>query len=560
MRTKIFCGLFFFFLVVSMPIVGHGNTNTREYCEQLIESVKQEYSQKNFAKCIELLTEVKDLAKTNKWPDIEAQALNNLGVLYQRISDYDKAMECYLAVYKMIGDRQEEKHRKAIVLNNIAGLYATDKEFNKATDYYQKALLISRQVKDTISMMHILNNLGAIANETNNTDLAIQHANSSLDLSQNIPTDRMINSLEIKANALYLRREYDAAGKLALSTFQQMQIYEIDYPYTVSLILLISKIFQEQGKGQEAIFFVKKALDYSSNLKDFIDIYEQMAILYQKNHFSDLALAYKDSVSILKDSLHKINAFDNIENGRIRFELLNSEKELAENKAKQKVERMLFIVVVISIFILALIFIWVLRIQSIRSKQWKIIIEKEQQITKLELETEKNQKMIIEQRLKEKETASLLEQERLHNEINIKNKQLTAKILSQTNNNELIKNLIKELIEASASKENPMLDAIIRKLKMQLNNSLEWDSFLTYFEQINPTLLESLQRIHPNLPVNNMQLLSCIYLNLDTKKIAYLLNISSEACRKKKQRLANKMNIPVAELSDYIAKIAKASL
>jgi tetratricopeptide (TPR) repeat protein len=543
MKPKIFYILIFFLGITSISFTTYGNT--KEYCEKFFDSVKVEYSQKNYTKCIELLTEIKTLSETNNWNDLKIKSLNNLGVIYQHISDFEKAMEYYLEAYRAIGDNPDEKRIEGIVLNNIAGLYATDKQYDKATDYFQKALVISQQAKDTAGMMHIMNNLGSIANETNDMDLAIQYANSSLKLSQNILTDRTINAQQIKATALYQKNDYAAAEKLALGAFQQIQEYNIEYQYTISLILLITKIYQEQNKGNQALAFVRKAMDYTPSLKDLIDIYEQMAILYQKNHYSDLALTYKDSVILLKDSLHKINAVDNIENSRIRFELLNSEKELSENKAKQKMERRFFIFLFIGIFIFAVVLVWIFRIQSIRNKQKKIIAE-------LELKEEKNEKLLLGQQLKEQETLALLEQEKLNNEIDAKNSQLTAKILSHSNRHEWIKEILQSFSEIPDKSKNSALEAIIRKLKLELSDSAEWDNFLMHFEQMNPLLLSSLRNTHPNLTANDIQLLSCIYLNLDTKKIAYLLNVSTEAYQKRKERLAAKMEVKVTDLYNYL--------
>jgi len=67
-----------------------------------------------------------------------------------------------------------------------------------------------------------------------------------------------------------------------------------------------------------------------------------------------------------------------------------------------------------------------------------------------------------------------------------------------------------------------------------------------------PSLLVFLKNSYPNLTINDIQLLTCIYLELDTPKIAHLLNISTEACRKKKQRLASKMKMQVSDIHDYL--------
>ena len=545
-KSKVFRVLFFVFLVAGTPFISWGSTITKEYCQTLIDSAINEHSKKNYAKSIEILIKTKDFAEANGWISIKIKSLHWLGFICHRASDYKKAMDYYMEAYQLVLNEPDMKTSEAKILNNIAGLYSIDKKYDMAIEYYQKALLICQYINNTTVMASIFNNLGIIANELNNMDLAIQYTDSTLKISQDIPFDRKTHAQQIKAQALYQKQEYIAAEKLALEAFQQIQNYEKEYQQIVPFILLITKIYQGQNKNEEALVFVKKSLEYNPNLQDIIEIYEQMAILYQKNQLPDLALAYKDSVIVLKDSLHKINAFIDSENSYIRIELLNSEKELSENKAKQKAERLLFLVVVIAIFILAMIFIWILRIQSIRNRQRK-------QITELELQQEKSRKLIVEQELKEKETLALLKQEQLNNEIEIKNKQLTARILFQTNRTELIRKLIEAFSNTSFEKKNPILESIIQELRLQLKDSTDANNFFTQLEQVNPSLFLLIKEKHPTLSMDDIQLLSYIYLhNTDTKKIAALLNISVSACQKRKERLAGKMDIRTIDIFNYL--------
>ncbi|PKP15743.1 MAG: hypothetical protein CVU07_09125, partial [Bacteroidetes bacterium HGW-Bacteroidetes-23] len=61
---------------------------------------------------------------------------------------------------------------------------------------------------------------------------------------------------------------------------------------------------------------------------------------------------------------------------------------------------------------------------------------------------------------------------------------------------------------------------------------------------------------HPDLNANEIRFLSFIYLNLNTKEIASLLNISPESCRKRKERLLKKLNLEAdVSLYAYLSKI-----
>ena len=602
-KSKVFRVLFFIFFVAGTPFISWGSTITKEYCQTLIDSARKEYSQKNYTKSIEIFIKTKDFAEKNGWIDIKVKSLLGLGAICHRASDYKKALDYYMEAYKLVLNEPNMKTDEAKILSNIAGLYAIDDKYDMATDYYQKALLISRQIKDTTIMADLFNNLGIVANNLNNMNLAIQYADSISKLSQDIRF--IIHAQQIKAQALYQKKEYNVAEKLALEAFRQVQVYESDYQPTISLILLITEIYQAQGREAEALLFIQNTLNYKPNLKEIIEIYEQMAILYQKNQLPDLALTYKDSVIILKDSFYVINAFIDIENSRIRIELLNSEKELSENKAKQKAERILLISILFFILILAIALVWIFRLKTIKNNQQKIIeLEKEkseklllaQQLKEQEtlilleqersnnerneklileqklkeketmtlleqarLNNERNEKLILEQKLKEKETMTLLEQERFNSEIELKNSQLMAKTLFQSNRNKLIEEIIHMLSQISGYSRNPALGSIVRKLQMQLNNSEELEGFLSNFQQINPTIFSLLRSRHSDLSVDDIRLLSYIYLYSDMKKVASLLNISIEAAQKRKERLAIKMEVKTIDLYNYLLEIMHTS-
>ena len=259
---------------------------------------------------------------------------------------------------------------------------------------------------------------------------------------------------------------------------------------------------------------------------------------------------------IVKDSLVKINEMDRIVNNQIRVDLLNSDKKLIENQLKQQTDRRFFVFLIVTIFVLACVIIWILRIGSVRNKQEKEISENKRRIAELELDKEKNRQKLLEQQLKEQETMSLLEEERLNNEIETKNRQLTAKVLFQSNRNKLIDDILGVFLKTPELMENPSIQSLCHQLKMERQESIN-NGFLVYFEQLNPAFLLALKEKHPDLTPNDIRMLSYVYLNLSTKEIANLLNIVPDSLKKKKQRLAGKLGIDTTELYNYLTSIVK---
>ncbi len=584
-RRSVATILLLFFMLFTYG-TGYESSNTREYCQRLLDSAKQERTRENFAKYIEISTEAKKLAETNNWTDLKAKALNSLAVAYQLMADYENAIKYYLEAYQIIIKESSEEYKleELKILNNISALYFLNKDFDKAKEYVNKAYQEAIQLQDSLKTGIYAANLASLANKTGELKEAEQYLNIAVTMLKNKEKDLDYLLKSVRMETLYLEGEYNKAEELALNI---LHLKNLENDFKVETLLYLSRIYQQEKEYPKAIRVAKEALAGCSKLPLTLEIYEHLSKLYLDINDPYSSVRYLDSLIIAKDSLAKIMEENNIMANQVKFELLGSEKLLAENKAKQKAERILFIFVLVFMLILTAILIWMFRIRSAKTKQQKIIMEKEQLITKLELEKEKSRKMILEQQLKEQETSALLEQEksdnerkeklllerklkeqevfalleqeRLNNEIDAKNKQLTAEFMIQSSKKTLIDDITAQLCDISPHVKSPLVDSMIRQLKIQSKELIGYDGFLIYFEKINPVFLSSLREKHPNLTVNEIRFLSYIYLDLEMKEIASLMNISLEGCRKKKQRLAIKMELETTELYTYLINLSNDS-
>ena len=570
-NRKIFYLLFLFFYTANISLTAYGSSNTKEYCQNLLDSARKEYIAGNYAKTLEYSSEANILAKANSLIDIQMTALNNIGIVYTQMLDYTKAIDCFLEGYTL-AVKENNRTLEMRFLNNIGTVYSADKKTLKANEYIERAYKLALQQKDSASFAIYTSNLGVLANQMGNLDLAKQYLDLSLPLLISLSEDTtfIMNTKLSKAENLYLRGENEKAEELLLKTMEE--IPEKHIRSKAECLILLSKVYQKDRLYSKAIEYAHKSLLCDPGIEIKIHIYEQLADLYLENNEPLLTVLYKDSIIIAKDSLGELNNQTQLLNSQIRFELFESEKQLAENKAKQKAERLLFAVIIVFVFIMAIVFIWISRVQSARNKQRKIIAENKQKITELELRQEKNEKLLLEQQLKEQETLTLLEQERLNNEklmlaqqlkeqeleqekLNSENKQLAAKVLIQSNRNGLIEEIIQRLSKIPTQSEDSQLQHVIRQLKTQLKESTEWDNSMTYLKQVNPSFLSSLKQKHPDLSVSDIRFLSYLFLNFNTREIADLLNMSLESCQKKRQRLAGKIGVKASELYSYLLTI-----
>ena len=120
-----------------------------------------------------------------------------------------------------------------------------------------------------------------------------------------------------------------------------------------------------------------------------------------------------------------------------------------------------------------------------------------------------------------------------------------SKAMIMANRNDLIYKIIDTISQTESIKKsnNSALKESIKQLQQMLDNNEEWEHFSTYFEQRNETFINALKEQCPELSAQEIRFLSLIYLNLSTKEIALLLNITPEYCKKKKQLIAKKMGL-----------------
>jgi DNA-binding CsgD family transcriptional regulator len=83
----------------------------------------------------------------------------------------------------------------------------------------------------------------------------------------------------------------------------------------------------------------------------------------------------------------------------------------------------------------------------------------------------------------------------------------------------------------------------------------EWENFSKHFDKVQSDFLVDIKEIHPNLTGNELKLCAYLRMNLSTKEIAQLMNISARGIEISRYRLRKKLQI-TSEMSlfDYLVK------
>jgi len=543
----------FFSILLSFLFITPSKANTIEKCDSLIAAGVDALNNNQYIKSLELLTQARTLAEKNRLHKQRFLAINNIGANYYRLLEYGEALNYYIEAYSIALKELDPKY-EMIVLNNIAILYSKENNYDKAKEYFKKAYDIAKQNKDDVKIGLYAMNLGNLANEQEDSKLARLYFNEALPLlesQQQFHIFAKVGIIQCDLNEGKAAKARQEALHLLENT-KDLSFYEAD----ISLTTVIAKSYIKDNLLNEATVYANLLLKKNPNIETKITAFGLLSEINFKKKAYDLAFDFKDSIIASKSKLNEIKNGKLYETGKVKFEIQNYQNQIKLNEAKLSNERKMFYSIIAIIIIVVVFIVWILRNLSVKHKQKKLIAERNEQILALELEREKNELLLLEKQLDEQKAISLLEQERLKNEVEQKNRKLSAKALYLSGRNQMIEEVLSELSELPQVSKEALLVSHIQTLKTHLKTDNEWDNFITHFEEVNQNFLNKLKIKHPNLIANDIRFLSYIYMNLSTKEIASMLNIAPESCRKRKERISAKMEIPDdISLYDYLATL-----
>ncbi len=142
--------------------------------------------------------------------------------------------------------------------------------------------------------------------------------------------------------------------------------------------------------------------------------------------------------------------------------------------------------------------------------------------------------------------------EKLKLDIDNKSRELAISTMSLIKKNEFL-NKIKNELKTS---ENPKIRSVIKLINNNINNNDDWQFFEEAFNNADKDFLKKIKNRHPGLTPNDLKLCAYLRLNLSSKEIAPLLNISSRSVEVKRYRLRKKIDLPhESSLTNYILEI-----
>ncbi len=267
--------------------------------EKAASAFEKIYGEKSLMIAVNYLT---IWSKDQKKTKLTADSLFAIGTQFRLGREYEKAMEYYpkaLDLYKRIGDERGESE----ILGHIAVLYFDQADYQSAMKYYQEALIKREKVDDKQLTGNTLNSIGSVYFKMwNDYPQAISYFSKAEALREEIgDAQGLRTTLTFKASAYLMQaKQFENSGKYAeaLSSLDKSGETQLklnsraDYAIVLSNIGFVYSKIGDYNAAAEKMTEAVKIMKEENNIEGLAGVYNNFGIVLKDAGRVDKALEY----------------------------------------------------------------------------------------------------------------------------------------------------------------------------------------------------------------------------------------------------------------------------
>ncbi len=468
-------------------------------------------------------------------PDTNAMSviLINLGDEYAKTGRTELAAETELKAIKL--KETSHDYRKLAFYYQKLGELFIERDNAKWEEYAMKALALSRTKEFTTSSatIAVYNDLGAIWRIKDNYAIAAAFYDTMYQKAVEAGSRKGISTATSeRALLLFDMGKYDEALPVAKEAYDIIKDTDDNYKIAYEGIL-ISRILLKLNRDAEAVNLLNQALLTAEKAELLPEVLEAKKYLTQAYHqignYKE-AFDFQTQWIMMKDSLDGIEVRNTLNDIETRFETEKKQQlidRLNEKNLEHEKRNKLFIGLLFASFLVLILLVFIIWLRNKTLRQNRILHLKEQEIMSLE-----NLHLVY--------------------DLEYKSRELTAAAVHLMNKNVVLNDLKGKI--AGAGEQD--LQMVIRQIDQNLNLDHDWQNFSKHFEEVHPDFFRKLKENYPLLTHNEERLCAYLRINMNTKEISQMLNVTIAAVDKGRNRLRKKLEIdPEVNLNEFFAQM-----
>lgn len=519
-------------LAVCLPCTA-SQTERTDSIDRLIQQAAGASMHKDYRLSYSLLFRAKQLADEQRNPEKQFWVHTNLGINQAEQYNYAEALTHFSQAYH-IATAHLDKRKVLSIRNNMAGVYMLDNQNDRALkEYLDIYALIDPSERQSAFCGGCALNIANLYIDAADTTRALPYLRVADRLLAHSAADS-IPLLSAHVNYLLAACHPAQAHALVLNALPQQAGPSDTAIVSADLRLLRARTSLACGLHGETAAIVEQLLRETDDPGTRCTLFDLMAEALQAQGSYREALLFKDSVIHASQRLQQVRKQMQIESLQMQFDLQRQQQEMQSLHTRHRLMLLLMVLSVACLVATACALLF-----QIRARR------RQRQVAELERQQQLEREQRLQAELAQQQQQAEMEQTRAQLAMEQRNQELMSKALMAANKYDQLRALLHQLLEEEkkGSERNPALRKNIVQLQRQLDSTDEWRDFTTYFEQVNVSFLMRLIEAHPTLTANELRYLSLVSINLTSKEIARLLNITPEYCKKKKQLISRKMGL-----------------
>lgn len=217
-----------------------------------------------------------------------------------------------------------------------------------------------------------------------------------------------------------------------------------------------------------------------------------------------------------------------------------------------------YVFYMLAFIVLVILFIRYLSSRIKREKR-KLKAKQQEELRRKE-EKFRQENLLAEQKIIKLRNEKLqAEVEKKRADMELKSKEVVSVAMQMTHKNEIL-NEIKRNLSVVSQKVNEHAQGEIKKVIRTIDSDVkmdkDWDRFQKHFEDVHSGFFKKLRNKYPELTPKDLRMCAYLRMNLSTKEIASISNISVRGAEISRYRLRKKLNLGQEEnLVDFIMNI-----
>jgi len=224
----------------------------------------------------------------------------------------------------------------------------------------------------------------------------------------------------------------------------------------------------------------------------------------------------------------------------------NSGQKVSTDELYEGTSYILLFIAIILLSITALILMYKLRLKTNKSR-----------LSERQIESIENKYSLKVEQLEKNIADTIHYQDDLGRELKFRQGEMVTMAMSIIHKNEFLDNLKKEVVKIKSGVKDQETRVSLNKLSLMIMQDLSIDrdreKFQMHINEQNSNFIHRLADSFPSMTDNEKRLASLLRLNLSSKEIASILNISPKSVEMNRYRLRKKLKVePKVNLSDFI--------